>query len=73
MSQSEYVWITDCLVLRATEKAIYIQWWTDGGEERKEWLPRSQIADGDDYESNDGPVTIGVKQWLADKKEIQET
>lgn len=66
MSASNYVHLEDCQVIRVTEKAIQVEW--DGDAY---WFPISQVADGEDYEAGDGPVTISVTEWIANEKGIE--
>lgn len=70
MSQDGYVHLEDCFVTRATDKAVYFTFVTEGGECGEDWFPRSQIADGDDLKRGDGPVTVSVSEWVARQKNI---
>lgn len=66
MSQSGYVHLEDCRVVHETEDAFLIEY---EGEEH--WIPRSQVADPDTYESGDEGVTISVTEWIAKQKGIE--
>lgn len=64
MSASGYVHLEDCWVKRVTEKAALIAW-----EDEEEWIPLSQIADGEDLEEG-GPMTVSITEWIAKEKGI---
>lgn len=32
------------------------------------WIPKSQVADADDYSQGDSDLTLSVTQWFADKE-----
>lgn len=66
MGASNYVYAECELVKAATDKAVLC---VIDGEEH--WLPRSQIADGDDYEKGDGPCTLGITEYIAREKGIE--
>ncbi len=34
------------------------------------WLPKSQIADADDYSKGDENGTISITRWLAEQKKL---
>jgi hypothetical protein len=65
MSQSGWVHLEDCNVLRVTEKAAYIEW----GDERY-WFPLSQISDADNLDESDEGVTVSITEWIAEQKGI---
>lgn len=66
MGQSQYVHLENCKVIKGTDAAIHIEW--DGA---KYWLPRSQIANGDKYDTGDRDVTISITEWVAEQKGIE--
>jgi hypothetical protein len=65
MGQSRYVHLDNCDVIAETDAALLVVY---EGEEI--WLPKSQVADPDDYEPGDESVTISVTEWVADQKGI---
>jgi len=38
--------------------------------EREIWLPKSQIADSDDYSKGDTEVSIAITDWIAEQNGI---
>jgi hypothetical protein len=66
MSASNYVHLDNCDVIRETENAFLIRY---EGEEI--WIPRSQLADADDYAAGDEDVTLSVTEWIAKQKGIE--
>lgn len=60
-----YVHLEDCIIKRQTDAAFLVEYM---GEDV--WLPRSQIADGDDYSEGD-EVTLTVTRWIADQKKLE--
>lgn len=74
---SRYATLEDCTLLRATDRAVCIEY---KGE--RHWLPFSQLAPGehekivllfDEAEENtriDG-VTISASEWICAEKEIE--
>lgn len=66
MSQSGYVHLEDCRVVRVTDQAVLI-WYGD----IQLWVPKSQMADADGFEPGDGPVTVSVTEWIAAQKGIE--
>ncbi len=67
MSNSSYVHLEDCEVIRLTDSAALID--VDG---ERIWLPLSQMAPGeaDKLEAGDEHVTISVTKWIAKQKGI---
>lgn len=63
MSASSYVYVQVDRIVRETDKALLCD---IGGEEM--WLPKSQIADADDYCDGDEDVEIAITDWLAKEK-----
>ncbi len=66
MSASNWVHLEDCLVLKATDKALLVEY--DGEEV---WPPLSQISEAEQYEVGDKDVTISITAWLAKQKGIE--
>lgn len=67
MSASNYVHIDVEEILRETDAAFYVL--LPSGEET--WLPKSQIADADDYNKGDKDCTLSITQWIARQKGIE--
>lgn len=66
MSRStELVHLEDVDISGETEKAFKVVYL---GEEL--WMPKSQIADLDNYTLGDAGVTMSVTKWIADIKEL---
>ncbi len=59
---SNYVHLDVDKILRATDKALLLKI-----DDEEIWVPRSMVADGDDYEAGDEDVTISVTEWFANK------
>lgn len=65
MPASNYVHLDDVTIIRATDLAFLIEW--DGGQY---WLPRSQVADPDDYSEGD-VCNLSITEWIAREKGIE--
>jgi len=63
MTFSNYVHVSVDKILRESDKAFLV--FVDGEET---WLPKSQIADADDYEVGDEDVTLSVTAFIAKEK-----
>lgn len=72
MSSSGYVHLDIDEILRETDKAFLVVYGTDFGERTETWIPKSQIADVDDYEVGDRNLTLSVSQWFAEKEGLDE-
>ena len=66
VSASNYVHLDVDEVIKETDKAFLVA--LKDGEEL--WLPKSQLADPDDYAVGDTDCTISVTQWLAKEKDL---
>lgn len=66
MSASGYVHLEDCEIVRETEKAFLVRY---DGEEY--WIPKSQIADPDNYEEGCFGCTMSVTEFIAREKGIE--
>lgn len=66
MTASNYVHLDVDEILRATDKAFLVRC-----KDEEIWLPKSQIADPDDYEEGDADCTISITQWLANEKGLE--
>ncbi len=67
MSASNWVHIDVVMIHRETDKAFLCEL----DDERQEWLPKSQIADAEDYAAGDTDCTISISEWLAKEKGIE--
>lgn len=63
MGASNYVHIEIDAILRETEKAFLVS--IDGEEH---WLPKSQIANADDYCDGDKDCIMSVTEFIAREK-----
>jgi hypothetical protein len=63
MGHSSYVHLDVDKILYITDAAFLLD--LDGD---KVWVPRSCIADPDDYEVGDTDLTISIADWFAEKK-----
>ena len=63
---SEWVHLDVTAILRETEKALQLRL----GDRRELWVPKSQIADVDDYQVGAYTCTVSVKRWWAEKEEL---
>ena len=64
MSASNYVHLDVEKILGETDLALHVEI-EDYGDA---WIPKSQIADVDDYKVGDEDCTISVTRWFADKE-----
>lgn len=65
MSASNYHHIDNVLVLRATDRALFVRLpETEEWDEEETWIPRSQVVEGDEWEVGD-EGTLSVTEWLA--------
>jgi hypothetical protein len=63
MSFSGYVHIEVDLIKKITEKAFLVK-----TNDFDVWLPKSQIADPEDYEEGDENITLSITEWIAKQK-----
>jgi len=66
MPASNYIHIEIDEIKRVTDKAILIVY--DGTEI---WLPKSQVADCDNYQEGDLNCTISITEWIANEKGLE--
>ena len=64
MSASRWVHLDVSEITRETDAAFLVV--LEDGEEV--WMPKSQIADADDYSQGDQDCTISITAWLANEK-----
>lgn len=67
MSASGYVHVDVDRIERETDKAFLVL--IDGEET---WIPKSQIADADDYNAGDEDLTLSITEWIANEKGLGE-
>jgi hypothetical protein len=68
MSASGYVYLDVAKIHAMTEKAMRVE--LEDGELL--WLPLSQCADADSFEVGDENLTVGITEWLAKEKGIEQ-
>jgi hypothetical protein len=65
MSSSGWVHLEDCKILGETDKAFKID-----HKGTRYWIPKSVIADVEDYSIGDMDVTVSVEEWFAVKEDL---
>ena len=63
---SNYVHIAVDEIVRETDAAFLVLI-----DDEEIWLPKSQIADSDSYESGDADLTLSITEWIAEQKGLQ--
>jgi hypothetical protein len=66
MGASRFVYVDVEVITKETEKAFLCR--IDGEDV---WLPKSQIADPDDYEEGDEQFELGITEFIANEKGIE--
>ena len=66
MSASRYVHLEDVSIKRETDTAFLV---VIADEEY--WIPKSQVADADDYGEGDDGLTLSVTEWICEQKGIE--
>lgn len=66
MSNSNYVHLDNVDIIKETPAAFLCR--IDGELER--WIPKSQIADAEDYKEGDHGASMSITEWIAEKKGI---
>lgn len=67
MARDEYTYVNVDEILKATPGALLL---LIGDTE--EWVPRSQVEDGEDYEEGMYNQRVGIKTWLAKDRGLVE-
>lgn len=67
MGASNYVHVEVDEVLKETEAAFLVLI-----DDDQHWLPKSQIADANDYAVGDTNLTMSISEWLARQKGLGE-
>ena len=65
MSYSGWVHLNVRVIARETEKAFKV-FLEDGGEPL--WLPKSQVADAENYNAGDRDCVVSITEWFANEK-----
>jgi len=60
---SRYIHVEVDRIIRETDKAFLVE--IDGEEH---WLPKSQVADADDYDAGDEGCTMSITEFIANEK-----
>ena len=68
MGASRFVHLDVEEILRETEAAFLVE--LENGEQH--WLPKSQIADSEQYEAGDVNCTVSITEWIAQQKGLGE-
>lgn len=66
MGISRWLYVDIVEIIKETENAFLI----DFGDEM-EWIPKSQIADAEDYAEGDKDIEIGITPFIAREKGIE--
>ena len=66
MRASNWVHLEVEEILKETPKAFYL--FIDG---EGYWIPKSQIADPENYSEGDVNATVSVTEWIADEKGLE--
>ena len=67
MSASNYVHLDVARVVKETEAALLVRL-EDGSEH---WLPKSQVADPEDYREGDEDCCVSISTWLARERGLE--
>lgn len=67
MGSGNYVHVQIKKILKETDKSFLVRF--HDGEEV--WLPKSQIADWEDYNEGDHDVSMSITEWIANEKGIE--
>jgi hypothetical protein len=68
MGFGNYVHLDFLIIEAETEKAFRIRF---DLEHAAEWIPKSQVADPDDYEAGDENGSISITEWIANEKGLE--
>ena len=66
MGCSRWVHLDVTEVLRETDKALLLE-----VGDKEAWVPKSHIADADQYAEGDQDLTISVTEWIAREKGLE--
>lgn len=61
---ADYAHLDVAAVVRETDKALLLRF--ESGEEH--WVPKSVVADADDYGEGDRDCTVSVQLWFAERE-----
>lgn len=65
MSASGWIFLEGCRIVKLTNRAVLIE-----HDDEERWIPLSVIDDPERLEVGDADITIGVKEWFAEKEGI---
>jgi hypothetical protein len=64
VSASSWEHLDALLIVRETDKALLVEF----AETGQKWIPKSVIADVDNYDVGDADVTLSVQSWFCEKE-----
>lgn len=67
MSASNWIHLDDVFVIKVTDSAFLIE-----VDDEQHWIPRSQVADPDDYKQGDQNASMSITEWIAKQKNLAE-
>lgn len=70
MTQSKYVLLLECDVIKESDKAFLIDV-PDGNDFSRKWVPKSQIEDSDGLEVGDVGIAVSVTRWFAEQENLE--
>lgn len=71
MTQSRYIYLENCEIIKKTDSAILVSFYVND-EEEQEWFPLSQVEDnGEHLDEGDENVTVAITHWIANHKGIE--
>ena len=71
MGASKYVTIKVTKITAETPKAFLVELEDPGEGDEEIWLPKTQIANAEDYEEGDIDLDLSITQWIADQKGVK--
>lgn len=66
MTASSWVHISVEEIIRETDSTFLFQIGDD-----QVWIPRSQVANPDDYEEGDKDLTVSITEWIAKQNGLE--
>lgn len=67
MGASNFIHLEGVKVIAVAEKALLIRL-----KKNEYWLPKTQVADAEDYEEGDEDCGMSITDWIANEKGISE-
>jgi hypothetical protein len=71
MGASNYVSLPVSCIIKETDKALCVEV-IGGSEITTVWLPKSQVANADEYEEGDKDCTLSITEWICEQKGLEE-